>query len=70
LMNSMDFLPVDLIPLIWEMIYAAAGHDAHHAYMRVVPTADLSTTLGMSVFGVAGLPVLQRQDQGCGGLGT
>lgn len=48
LMNSMDFLPVDLIPLIWEMIYGAAGHDPHHAYMRVVPTADLSTTLGMS----------------------
>ncbi len=48
LMNSMDFLPVDLLPLIWESIYAAAGHDPHHAYMRVVPTADLSTTLGMS----------------------
>jgi F-type H+-transporting ATPase subunit a len=48
LMNSMDFLPVDLIPLIWQMIYAGAGHDVHHAYMRVVPTADLSTTLAMS----------------------
>jgi len=48
LMNSMDFLPVDLIPLIWEMIYGAAGPDPHHAYMRVVPTADLSTTLAMS----------------------
>lgn len=48
LMNSMDFLPVDLIPLIWQMIYGAAGHDPHHAYMRVVPTADLSTTLAMS----------------------
>ncbi len=48
LMNSMDFLPVDLIPLIWESIVGAAGHDPHHAYMRVVPTADLSTTLGMS----------------------
>lgn len=48
LMNSMDFLPVDLIPLVWEMIYGAAGHDPHHAYMRVVPTADLSTTLAMS----------------------
>ena len=48
LMNSMDFLPVDLIPLIWEMIYGATGHDPHHAYMRVVPTADLSTTLAMS----------------------
>jgi F-type H+-transporting ATPase subunit a len=49
LMNSMDFLPVDLIPSIWEKIYGAAGHDAHHAYMRVVPTADLSATLGMSI---------------------
>jgi F-type H+-transporting ATPase subunit a len=49
LMNSMDFLPVDLIPRIWEWIYGAAGHDPHHAYMRVVPTADLSVTLGMSI---------------------
>jgi F-type H+-transporting ATPase subunit a len=48
LMNAMDFLPVDLIPRIWEMIYGAAGHDPHHAYMRIVPTADLSTTLGLS----------------------
>ena len=49
LMNAMDFLPVDLIPRIWEWVYGAAGHDPHHAYMRVVPTADLSTTLGMSI---------------------
>jgi len=48
LMNAMDFLPVDLVPRIWEMIYGAMGHDPHHAYMRVVPTADLSTTLGLS----------------------
>lgn len=48
LLNSMDFLPVDLIPLAWEAIYGAMGGDVHHAYMRVVPTADLSTTLAMS----------------------
>jgi len=48
LMNSMDFLPVDLIPLGWQAIYGAIGGDVHHAYMRVVPTADLSMTLGMS----------------------
>ncbi|WP_408597297.1 F0F1 ATP synthase subunit A [Limnohabitans sp.] len=48
LMNAMDLFPVDLFPKIWEMIYGAAGHDAHHAYMRVVPSADLSTTLGLS----------------------
>ncbi len=48
LMNAMDLFPVDLFPKIWELIYGAAGHDAHHAYMRVVPSADLSTTLGLS----------------------
>jgi F-type H+-transporting ATPase subunit a len=49
LLNAMDLFPVDLFPLIWEAIYGAAGHDPHHAYMRVVPTADLSVTMGMSV---------------------
>ncbi|MDD4943785.1 MAG: F0F1 ATP synthase subunit A [Rhodoferax sp.] len=48
LLNSMDFLPVDLLPLIWKMIYGGMGYDVEHAYMRVVPTADLSTTLAMS----------------------
>ena len=49
LMNAMDMLPVDLLPSLWTSIYGAAGHDPHHAYLRVVPTADLSTTLGLSV---------------------
>jgi F-type H+-transporting ATPase subunit a len=48
LMNAMDLFPVDLFPKIWEIIYSANGGDAHHAYMRVVPSADLSTTLGLS----------------------
>jgi F-type H+-transporting ATPase subunit a len=48
-MNAMDLLPLDLLPNIWAAIYGAAGHDPHHAYMRVVPTADLNATLGMSL---------------------
>jgi F-type H+-transporting ATPase subunit a len=48
LMNFMDMLPVDLLPAIWTKIYGAMGHDPHHAYLRVVPTADLSTTLGLA----------------------
>ena len=48
-MNAMDLLPLDLVPNIWAAIYGAAGHDPHHAYMRVVPTADLNATLGMSL---------------------
>jgi F-type H+-transporting ATPase subunit a len=49
LMNAMDLLPVDLLPVIWEKIYGAAGGDPHHAYLRVVPTADLSMTMGLSL---------------------
>ncbi len=49
LLNAMDLLPVDLLPLIWEGIYGAAGGDVSHAYLRVVPTADLSITMGLSV---------------------
>lgn len=49
MMNFMDMLPVDLLPRLWTEYYAATGHDPHHAYLRVVPTADLSTTLGLSV---------------------
>jgi F-type H+-transporting ATPase subunit a len=44
LMNSMDFLPLDLLPAIWQN---ATGN--HHAFLRVVPTADLNATLGMSL---------------------
>ncbi|MDO8442603.1 MAG: F0F1 ATP synthase subunit A [Polaromonas sp.] len=49
LLNAMDLLPVDLLPMIWTAIYGAAGHDPSHAYLRVVPTADLSVTMGLSV---------------------
>jgi F-type H+-transporting ATPase subunit a len=49
LLNSMDLLPVDLLPAVWQWINGAAGHDPEHAYLRVVPTADLSMTMGLSV---------------------
>lgn len=48
-LNAMDLLPVDLLPAIWHGIYGATGHDPEHAYLRVVPTADLSMTMGLSV---------------------
>jgi F-type H+-transporting ATPase subunit a len=48
LLNAMDLLPVDVLPLIWQWIYGSTGHDAHHAFLRVVPTADLSITMGLS----------------------
>ena len=42
LLNAMDLLPVDLLPLFGEHVL---GLD----YLRVVPTADLSITMGLSV---------------------
>jgi len=44
LLNAMDLLPLDLLPLLWQ----GATHD-HHAFLRIVPTADLSVTMGLSV---------------------
>jgi F-type H+-transporting ATPase subunit a len=41
LMNAMDLLPVDLLPRLGEMV------GVH--YQRVVPSADLSVTMGMSL---------------------
>ncbi|MDQ3617429.1 MAG: F0F1 ATP synthase subunit A [Pseudomonadota bacterium] len=41
LMNFMDMVPVDLLP--W------AAQQAGVEYLRVVPTADLNTTLGISL---------------------
>jgi len=46
LMNFMDLIPVDLIPQIWHIAGPAMGLPD---YMRVVPTADLSITMGLSV---------------------
>ena len=45
LMNAMDMLPVDAIPTLWHGVGPGLGFND---YMRVVPTADLSTTLGLS----------------------
>jgi len=44
-MNAMDMLPVDALPAAWHEVGPALGFKD---YMRVVPTADLSTTLGLS----------------------
>jgi len=44
LLNAMDLLPVDLLPVVWQKL---SGNP--HAYMRVVPTADLSVTMGLSI---------------------
>jgi F-type H+-transporting ATPase subunit a len=44
LLNAMDLLPVDLLPFLFER--ASGNPEAH---LRVVPTADISVTMGLSV---------------------
>ena len=45
-MNTIDLLPLDLPSAV---IKAVAGEEAaHHTYLRMVPTADINTTFGMS----------------------
>lgn len=50
LMNTMDLIPVDFIPVlaakIGEVVF---GMDPHHVYFKIVPTTDPNVTLGMSL---------------------
>lgn len=45
LMNALDFLPVDM----FAALFAATGLESVIPYHRVVPTADLNGTLGISL---------------------
>jgi F-type H+-transporting ATPase subunit a len=69
LLNTMDLLPVDLLPLIWEKVYAATGHDPSHAYLRVVPTADISVTMGLSLAVLIACLIYNVKIKGIGGWG-
>ncbi|WP_136419269.1 MULTISPECIES: F0F1 ATP synthase subunit A [Oxalobacteraceae] len=60
LMNSLDFLPVDLFSSIFRLI----GIDIHH---RVVPTADLNGTLGMALGVLAVVIYYNLKIKGVGG---
>ena len=59
LMNAMDLLPVDLLPLL--------GEKAGVHYMRVVPTADLSVTMGLSLSVLIVCLVYNVKIKGAGG---
>lgn len=64
LMNSLDFLPVDLFS-VW--IFPALGwsHEMHH---RVVPTADLNGTLGIAIGVFALMIFYSLKIKGIGGF--
>lgn len=64
LMNSLDFLPVDMISSLFKLI----GLDGVVPYQRIVPTADLNGTLGIA-FGVFALMIYYNvKIKGLGGF--
>jgi F-type H+-transporting ATPase subunit a len=60
LMNSLDFLPVDLFSSVFRLL----GIDIHH---RVVPTADLNGTLGIALGVLALMIYYSLKVKGVGG---
>jgi F-type H+-transporting ATPase subunit a len=49
LMNLMDLVPVDWLPMAAQQIGALFGADPHHVYFKVVPTTDPNVTFGMAL---------------------
>jgi len=49
LMNLMDLVPVDFLPMLAQKIGAMFGADPNNVYFKVVPTTDINATLGMSL---------------------
>jgi len=42
-------IPVDIIPKLFELSWAAAGNDPHHAFMKIVPSTDPNITAGLAL---------------------
>ncbi|MED5526773.1 F0F1 ATP synthase subunit A [Gallaecimonas pentaromativorans] len=49
LMNLMDLIPVDFLPVLVQKVAEAFGADPHHVYSKVVPTTDMNTTFALSL---------------------
>jgi F-type H+-transporting ATPase subunit a len=68
LMNFLDMVPVDFLPWAWQSGHAIAGPDPAPAYLRVVPTADLNTTFGLSIAVFLLIQVFGISHKGVGGF--
>ncbi len=68
LMNLMDLVPIDYIPVIAQQIGAAMGHDPNHVYFKIVPSTDPNITLGMSFSVFALIIFYSIKEKGLGGF--
>ncbi len=60
LLNAMDLLPVDLLPLVGEHVFGLE-------HLRVVPTADISVTIGLSFAVLIACLIYNVKIKGVGG---
>ncbi|CBL47383.1 F0-ATP synthase, a subunit [gamma proteobacterium HdN1] len=68
-MNTMDLMPVDLIPLVAQKIGVFAfGADPHHVFFKVVPTTDPNITFGMSITVFLLMIFYSVREKGLGGF--
>ena len=66
LMNSMDFLPVDLFATIFRYVGIHGPHG--EPFFRVVPTADLNGTFGMALVVFGAMIFYNLKTKGLGGF--
>ncbi|MBZ9539701.1 F0F1 ATP synthase subunit A [Modicisalibacter tunisiensis] len=68
LMNLMDLVPVDLLPMLAQKIGIMFGADPAHVYFKVVPTTDVNATLGMSLSVFALIIIYSIRHKGLSGF--
>jgi F-type H+-transporting ATPase subunit a len=70
LWNLLDLIPVDLFPIIAQIIGEHAfGMDPHDVYFRIVPSADPNATFGLSLTVLALIIIYGIKGKGLGGFG-
>ena len=69
LMNLMDLVPVDWLPVLAQWVGATfLGLDPHHVYFKVVPTTDPNITFGMALAVFALMLYYSIKIKGVGGF--
>ncbi len=68
IMNAMDLIPVDFLPIVAQQVGAAAGADPHHVYFKVVATTDPNLTFAMSITVFLIMIWMNFQVKGIGGF--
>jgi len=68
LMNTMDLVPVDWLPVLAQKIGGIFGIDPHHVFLKVVPTTDPNMTFGMSIGILLLILFYSVKEKGLGGF--